>query len=160
MFSTSHIAAQVPVSTPTLPLPRSSQPEPARICVVENDAFRCTSLVSWLKRAGHDVVTFASATRARRHFEEWLLCDIPTQRIHLLVCGPELPFLSGSELLSYLRTMSSELPAVLLTSAVAPGPSPSVHAASLGAVVLPATAGEADLLAAVAGALQSERAAA
>lgn len=80
------------------------------ICVVEDDPDVCDSLEAVIVAMGHSCHRFSSAEAL---MDKWNLqpCDV-------LILDVDLPCLSGIELLSRIRRMGSNIPAIFFTGCV------------------------------------------
>ncbi|MHC4235353.1 MAG: response regulator [Planctomycetota bacterium] len=81
----------------------------ARILIVEDDAHVLRVLSMWLARHGHELLEARDGAQAR---------DILAETdVHLMVSDVNMPRMSGTELVKWVREQKSEsLPIVLLSS--------------------------------------------
>jgi len=91
---------------------------PPRAFVVDDDEALRGLFANWLSRAGFQPVQCSSAMDVISYFNECWLGDVPKDRVHVLVTDLRMPYVSGTQLLGYLRSFSEDFPVILVSSFV------------------------------------------
>ncbi|HEX2675465.1 MAG TPA: response regulator [Polyangiales bacterium] len=86
------------------------------VMLAEDDDDVRFALAESLRRSGHEVIAVPDGERVRQYIDQCVFSDAFCPRVHMLITDLRMPGLNGLQLLSYLRDLDWDLPAIVITA--------------------------------------------